>query len=302
MSKKKEWPWFKFTALKWISGKITMSEYYEQGVFINICALYWKEKGNLTMKEAQRRLKGAKPKAFAQLVEDGVIKLDGEDIVIEFLDEQFDDQAGVSQTNSENGKKGGRGKRKESENKPNALIPVSESKAKKSNIDKDEEIELDEEGEKELLSNSSNPELHEKTQEDEVGPRLNHPFETKKGSGEKVAPVKTEADKTGVPASATNTPQPASFWRERLTEQMRIARRRAITGKFSKATPQQIEILDANYDAYWDLRYPNGSTMMDYSRCFNWYVSDQKNLPEVASGNSKPALSYSLNKKQEPLT
>ena len=37
----KEIPYFKFFTGEWANGEITAESYEVQGVFINICSLYW---------------------------------------------------------------------------------------------------------------------------------------------------------------------------------------------------------------------------------------------------------------------
>lgn len=125
-------PWFKFDAAKWITGDITLEDLEVQGVFINICSQYWFKGGKLSLSEIKRRLSAAKPTAFEALIERGIIAVSGpsgDEISISFLDEQIHERKSIAAQNSLNGARGGRPK---SENKPTALIPLSETKAKKS--------------------------------------------------------------------------------------------------------------------------------------------------------------------------
>jgi hypothetical protein len=67
------------------------------------------------------------------LITEGVIDLEGENIIIKFLDVQYDNATTKSRINSENGAKGGRPKKpkrnpKETETKPNQKPIKSESK------------------------------------------------------------------------------------------------------------------------------------------------------------------------------
>jgi hypothetical protein len=136
----KDLPYFKFTVSEYINGNITLEDFYTQGVFINVCAFYWFKSGKVTLSEIKRRLSKAKPKSFDTLIENNLIKIEGDNIRITFLDEQLNERGHVSVTNSENGKLGGRGNKK-SENKATALENESEPIPKKSNIEERREEE-----------------------------------------------------------------------------------------------------------------------------------------------------------------
>lgn len=139
-------PYFKFIATEWMTGNIIYEPFEVQGLFINICALYWNRGGILSEVEMVQRYK--KKSLIAKLsgrffsVSDGFIKID-------FLDEQLNERQRLSEINSRNGKKGGRGH--SLENKANAKRNESEIKANESNIekekeeDKEKEIEIEEE-------------------------------------------------------------------------------------------------------------------------------------------------------------
>jgi len=131
----KELPYFKFYVSEWNDGDITLEDLETQGLFINICSVYWSKKGQITLTKLKRRFSEVKPTAFDSLINENIIKvLDNDLISISFLDEQIQETVKRSQTNSLNGAKGGRPKKqKETEKKPTALISESETKAKKSN-------------------------------------------------------------------------------------------------------------------------------------------------------------------------
>lgn len=135
----KDLPYFKFNVSEYINGNITLEDFYVQGVFINVCAFYWFKSGKVTITEINRRLSKAKPKAFEKLVESNLIKVENEYLKISFLDEQLNERVNIAATNSENGKRGGRGNK--SETKATALISESETLAKKSNIEEKREEE-----------------------------------------------------------------------------------------------------------------------------------------------------------------
>lgn len=96
----KELPYFKFFSAEWISGDVTLEDYETQGMFINLCALYWQKDCNLSIKQT-KRLHGLNLDALSNLIE-----IDGDRIVIEFLDEQYKEFDKNHRRNVENGKKG----------------------------------------------------------------------------------------------------------------------------------------------------------------------------------------------------
>lgn len=139
-------PYFKFVATEWLTGNIIYEDYELQGIFINVCAIYWHRDGNVSFDELTKRIKSEKlaelsPRFFS--VSDGLIS-------IAFLDEQLVTAKHISKTNSKNGKKGGRPKASlPLEEKPNALNSLNETKAKKSN--KEEEVNKNKNKSKEEL-------------------------------------------------------------------------------------------------------------------------------------------------------
>lgn len=116
-------PYFKFIATEWLTGDIVYESFEVQGLFINICAVYWNRNGLLSLEEIDRRFKN--PELFSKLT-DRFISVNGGVISISFLDEQLIQAGHVSKVNSQNGKKGGRPKTLE--NKPNGLRNESELK------------------------------------------------------------------------------------------------------------------------------------------------------------------------------
>lgn len=127
----KELPYFKFEAAKWITGKITLEDDSVQGLFTNICAQYWFKTGKLTLSEIKRRLFKSKPDDFEALINGQFLKIENDEISIDFLDEQLEERLSISDKNAQNGRLGGRPKLK----KPTALLKISDTKAKKSNIE-----------------------------------------------------------------------------------------------------------------------------------------------------------------------
>lgn len=134
----KELPYFKFNAAEWISGGITLEDLTTQGAFINICAYYWFKSGCLTITEIKRRLK-LKQTTWDALVNGNHIKVDGDQVEVSFLKEQFDERGHKSKVNSINGSKGGAPKGNKNAEKNNR------EQAKTTNIEENKNREEKEE-------------------------------------------------------------------------------------------------------------------------------------------------------------
>ena len=132
----KELPYFKFITSEWLDGDITLESFEAQGLFINICALYWSKEGRLYLSKVKKRFKTASEKSFNNLIDEGFIQVNDDLISICFLDEQIEERKAKSLTNSENGKKGGRPRKQEkTEKKPNAFNSESKKKANESQLE-----------------------------------------------------------------------------------------------------------------------------------------------------------------------
>jgi hypothetical protein len=130
-------PYFKFTPTEWMTGDICFESFEIQGLFINICALYWQRDGNLSLEDINKRYK--EPTALDSLIGRFISVNDGL-IGISFLDEQFIDRNHISKTNSLNGSKGGRPKTLGK--KPNAKRTKTETKANESQEEEEQEEEI----------------------------------------------------------------------------------------------------------------------------------------------------------------
>jgi hypothetical protein len=130
-------PYFKFVATEWLTGNIIYEDYELQGIFINVCAMYWHRDGNISFDELKKRIKSERLTELSDRffsVNDGLIS-------IAFLDEQLLTAKHKSKINSKNGKKGGRPKALlPLDEKPNAFNSLNETKAKKSNKEKEKEL------------------------------------------------------------------------------------------------------------------------------------------------------------------
>jgi hypothetical protein len=104
----KELPYFQFEPAEYLTKDVSFCSLAAQGLFINLCAYYWQRECSLTKEQILRRLNY--PKELNELITEGVIDLEGENIIIKFLDVQYDNATTKSRINSENGAKGGRSK------------------------------------------------------------------------------------------------------------------------------------------------------------------------------------------------
>lgn len=108
MTKKKKTdeglPYFKFVISKWTTGNIQQCSLSAQGLFVNLCVLYWGQRGDMLLSKMQKRFQ-RKQKQFDELISEGVIKLIGDEIEISFLDDQLEELGFVSEQNRNNANK-----------------------------------------------------------------------------------------------------------------------------------------------------------------------------------------------------
>jgi hypothetical protein len=98
----KDLPYFKFSVSEWNDGDVTLCSLEAQGLFINLCSLYWSQEGQLSYTKAKRRYYQCNTTVWDELVNDGIIKLSGDAIIITFLDEQFAEREKLSVQNKKN--------------------------------------------------------------------------------------------------------------------------------------------------------------------------------------------------------
>lgn len=94
-------PYFKFVVSKWITGDITECTLSSQGLFTNLCTLYWSKSGVLSYSSMKKKFP-RKQKHFDELLAAGILKLNEDYFIISFLDEQLEEFGIVSQKNREN--------------------------------------------------------------------------------------------------------------------------------------------------------------------------------------------------------
>jgi len=124
----KEIPYFKFYTAEWSNGDITLEDYECQGLFINVCAYYWSKDCELSLNVLLKRFRGFESQ-INNLIESGIIKNEGEQISISFLNEQMQSKEVQKITNQKNGSKGGRPKKGKTEKKPSGFILETQTKA-----------------------------------------------------------------------------------------------------------------------------------------------------------------------------
>lgn len=136
----KDLPYFKFIVNEWITGDITLEDLNIQGLFINLCAWYWSKECTLSLENAKKKFSNCKAITFEKLENSAAIKVNEQGfIIINFLDEQFQEFREISEKRSSIGKLGGRGnkaivKQKES----NCFIESKLNKAKREEEKKEE--------------------------------------------------------------------------------------------------------------------------------------------------------------------
>lgn len=150
----KELPYYQFEPAEYLTKDISFCSLSAQGLFTNVCAYYWQRQCKLTKTQFLKRLNY--PELFDELVSEGVIDLENDNIKIKFLYEQYCKVTNVSKVNSANGSKGGRPKKEnqiKSEIKANENPIESQSKGIREDKIKEEEIKKENNN---TLSSSSN--------------------------------------------------------------------------------------------------------------------------------------------------
>ncbi len=127
----KSFPYFKFIATEWMTGNIVYEPFAVQGLFINVCALYWQRDGVLSLNEIRKRYKD--PIELDNLV-NGFIELNDGMISIQFLDEQLIDANHISKVRSEAGIKG-------QQMKANAKQMLNKNQQRKEEVNKNKRKE-----------------------------------------------------------------------------------------------------------------------------------------------------------------
>jgi len=100
----KELPYFKFYPNQWITGSIMFTNLDLQGAFMKICCYYWSKECNVS----RDQIKSLVPKHWSDLIDKNLLKVNGDQIRIKWLDEQYEErkEAHVKRVNA--GRKGGK--------------------------------------------------------------------------------------------------------------------------------------------------------------------------------------------------
>jgi hypothetical protein len=98
----KNLPYFKFIVSEWNDGDITLCSMQAQGLFINLCSLYWSQEGVLSYTKTIRRYKECDVRVWNDLINESVIYIQNDLIRIRFLDKQLLDRDCLSKQNSKN--------------------------------------------------------------------------------------------------------------------------------------------------------------------------------------------------------
>ena len=78
----KELPYFKFEPAEYLTKNISFCSLSAQGLFSNICCYYWQRGCSITKDQILRRLNY--PNELQELISEGIIDLNGENISIKF--------------------------------------------------------------------------------------------------------------------------------------------------------------------------------------------------------------------------
>lgn len=123
-----ELPYFKFFPGLYLPGDITLETFEMQGVFINVCCVYWANKCSLAIAKLKPRYGGA----IDILIEKGLIKQDGDLVRVSFLDKQWGEYTQSHTKNVQNGKKGAI--KRWSENSPPVALREDKIREDKNNM------------------------------------------------------------------------------------------------------------------------------------------------------------------------
>lgn len=98
----KELPYFKFFPEQWLGKKITLESFETQGLFINVCSIYWANECSIKIATLQKRY----GEAIDYLITEGYIKDKNGLAKISFLDGQWQERYKKHKDLSNSGKAG----------------------------------------------------------------------------------------------------------------------------------------------------------------------------------------------------
>lgn len=130
----KRLPYFQFEPAQYMSGDIVLCSYGAQGVFMHLQAIYWQRECDLTLVKAKRIIKN--DELLEELIQEEIIHIDGDHLIIGFLDEQLESITKSKKVLSEAGKKGAEAKRLKAEKEAPLEPPLSEVLTTPQQLDK----------------------------------------------------------------------------------------------------------------------------------------------------------------------
>jgi len=137
----KELPYFKFFSDQWLGKKITLESYEIQGIFINVCAIYWANDCEIKIATLQKRY----GEDINILVNEGFIKDKNGIANISFLDGQWQDRHKIHKELSKSGKAGAKArwdKHREANSEANGEAIENDMAIRKDKIRKDNIIDI----------------------------------------------------------------------------------------------------------------------------------------------------------------
>ena len=87
----KELPYFKFEPSEWLEGEIQICSDKTIVCFINLCSGYWLKLGCISYAFALQKYCLRDENVLKELIENNIIHIDGENIIINFLDKQLNE-------------------------------------------------------------------------------------------------------------------------------------------------------------------------------------------------------------------
>lgn len=132
-------PYFQFSPSEYMTGDITLCTFSAQGLYLNICCIYWQREGNLPIAKLRQRYSHAIAE-LDELIEEGIVKLCAENqkVIINFLDEQIQTLSTRHQRLSEAGKKGAKARYSQASGTPIATR-IEENRIEKEKVKKEKE-------------------------------------------------------------------------------------------------------------------------------------------------------------------
>jgi hypothetical protein len=103
----KELPYFRFTVQEWQNGDISLESYELKGLFIDICSYYWVKDCCVTIDNLKKKFRDNQS-GIDSLISENIIKSDGINICIGFLDSQMEELTNLSEKRKKAGAKGGK--------------------------------------------------------------------------------------------------------------------------------------------------------------------------------------------------